>query len=390
MNEGRLVFAQLMDFFPKQNFAKIVAKRRGNHRVRNFTCMDQFLTMAFAQLTGRESLRDIETCLRALEGKLYHAGIRTTVARNTLARANERRPWQIWAELAEILICHARRLYADEDLGLDLNNTIYALDSTIIDLCLALFPWASFRKAKGGIKLHTLMDLRGNLPATVIITPARLHDVRILDRLRLEPGAIYILDRAYVKFARLYRIDRAGAFFITRAKKNFDFRRVYSHPVDKTAGVQSDQTIALGGFYPSRDYPDRLRRIRFLDREQNRRLVFLSNHFEMPAPTVAALYKQRWQIELFFKWIKQHLRIKSFYGTSANAVKTQIWIAITVYVMVAIVKKELRVTDHSLYTIIQILSVTLFEKMPILQALSQPELQLKLGPSCKQLTLFDF
>jgi len=389
MNQGRIIFAQLMDFFPKYEFDKIIGRWHGNYRMRYFTCLDQFLSMAFAQLTGRESLREIETCLRAMRNKLYHAGFRGTIARSTLADANQSRPWQIYADLAQVLIRRARRLYADEDLGLQLKQTAYALDATIIDLCLSLFPWASFRRTKAAIKIHTLMDLRGNLPTTVFITSGRFHEVRILDRLQLEPGAIYIMDRAFTDFARLYRFNQAKAFFITRAKKGFDFRRLYSHPVDKSTGVQCDQTIGLKGFYSRQDYPDQLRRIRFYDAEQHRRLVFLTNHFDLPAPTITQLYKCRWRVELFFKWIKQHLRIKSFFGTTANAVKTQIWIAISVYVLVAIIKKQLKL-DQSLYTILQILSVTLFEKTPILQVLLQVELPLELEESCKQLTLFDF
>ena len=389
MNQGRLVFAQLMDLFPKYPFSLIVQRWGGNYRVRRFSCMDQFLCMAFAQLTGRESLRDIETCLRALGGKLYHAGIRATVARNTLAVANERRPWQIWAELAKLLIEDARRLYGGQSLAFELEQTAYALDSTTIDLCLTLFPWASFRRAKAAVKMHTLLDLRANLPITVFITDGRFHDVRALDRLVFETGAIYVFDRAYVDFKRLWRLHQARAFFVTRAKKNFDFRRLVSHPVDKSAGVQCDQTIALGGFQVGKDYPDHLRRIRFVDPERRKRLVFLTNNFELPAMTIAMLYKQRWQVELFFKWIKQHLRIKSFYGTTQNAVKTQIWIAIAVYALAAIIKKQLHL-EPSLYTILQILSVTLFEKMPILQAFSQNELPLDIPDDRRQLTLFDF
>jgi len=389
MHQGRLVFAQLMDFFPKHRFSLIVESHRGNYRVRRFSCMDQFLAMAFAQLTGRQSLRDIETCLRAMEGKLYHAGLRATVARNTLAVANERRPWQIWAELAKELIEHARRLYVGEALALELEQTVYALDSTTIDLCLSLFPWASFRRTKAAVKMHTLLDLRGNLPVTIFVTDGRFHDVRALDWLTFEAGAIYVFDRAYVDFARLWRLHEARAFFVTRAKKNLDFRRLASRPVDKQSGEQCDQTIALGGFAAGGKYPGRLRRVRFLDAERNRRLVFLTNNFELPAETIAMLYKQRWQVELFFKWIKQHLRIKAFYGTSDNAVKTQIWIAISVYVLAAVVKKQLHL-EASLYTILQILSVTLFEKMPILQALSQTDLPLEFEDDHRQLTLFDF
>jgi hypothetical protein len=389
MNRGRLVFAQLMDFFPKYPFSLIVQRWKGDYRVRQFSCMDQFLCLAFAQLTGRESLRDIETCLRAMEGKLYHAGFRSTVARNTLAVANERRPWQIWSDLAMLLIAHARRLYGGEPLALELEQTVYALDSTTIDLCLTLFPWASFRRAKAAVKMHALLDLRGNLPTTILITDGRFHDVRALDWLVFEAGAIYIFDRAYVDFERLWRLHQARAFFVTRAKKNFDFLRLVSHPIDKNTGVQCDQTIAPGGVQSAKDYPGHLRRIRFLDPDHGKRLVFLTNNFDLPAETIALLYKQRWQVELFFKWIKQHLRIKSFHGTTENAVKTQIWIAISVYLLAAIIRKELRLTT-SLYTILQVLSVTLFEKMPILQALSQPELPLDFNDDRKQLTLFDF
>lgn len=389
MNQVRLIFAQWMEFFPRYEFSRIQSRWRRRFRVRNFSCMDQFLCMAFAQLTGRESLRDIEICLRAMKPKLYHVGLRGMIARSTLADANERRPWQIWWELARVLIARARRLYAEEPLGVELAQAVYAFDASIIDLCLALFPWAEFRKNKGGIKLHTLLDLRGNLPVTAFITPASVHEVNMLDRLRIEPGALYLLDRGFLDFARLHRIHRGGAWFVIRAKRNTQLRRLYSRPVDKATGLRCDQTVVLGGFYAARDYPDHLRRIRFFDPDQGRRLVFLTNEFNLPALTIAELYRQRWQVELFFKWIKQHLRIKSFFGTTANAVKTQIWIAIAVYVLAAIVKKELKL-EHSLYTILQILSVTLFEKMPILQALSQIELPLELGDDYKQLTLFDF
>ena len=370
MYEGQIIFSQLMDFLPRYEFNKCVQRYGGNYRVKTFSCYDQFLSMAFAQLAYRDSLRDIETCLRAMGSKLYHAGFRGNVSRSTLADANETRDWHIYADFAQTLIGIARPLYANDDFGLELDETVYALDSSTIDLCLSLFPWAKFRKRKGAVKLHTLLDLRGNIPTAIIITDGKVHDVNILDDLLIEPGATYVMDRAYLDFARLYQIRQSSAFFVTRAKRNFQRRRLYSHPVDKSTGLQCDQTIVLTGFYPRKDDPEKLRRIRYFDAENNKRLVFLTNHFMLPALTIAKLYKCRWQIELFFKWIKQHLRIKAFFGTSENAVKTQIWIAICVYVLVAIVKKKMEL-DRSLYTILQILSVTLFEKTPILQALSQ-------------------
>jgi len=332
--------------------------------------MDQFLCMAFAQLTYRESLRDIEACLRAAQNKLYHMGIRSKVSRNTLANANQVRDWRIYADFAQELIKTARRLYANEDFGLQLEQTVYALDATTIDLCLSLFPWAKFRKRKGAIKLHTLLDMRGSIPATVIITHGKVHDVNILDSLFIEAGAIYIMDRGYLDFARLYNIQQSSAFFITRAKSNFDFKRLYSQHVDKTTGILCDQIIVLKGFYAKKDYPDKLRRIRYYDAGNNKTMVFLTNNFGLPALTIAELYRCRWQVELFFKWIKQHLRIKAFYGTSENAVKTQVWIAIAVYVLVAIIKKRLEL-EQSLYTILQILSITLFEKTLLAQAFAQ-------------------
>jgi len=389
MYSGRIVFSQLMDFIPKHDFNLCVRRYQGNRRVRKFSCYDQFLCMAFAQLTYRESLRDIETCLRAMEPKLYHAGIRGRISRSTLADANENRSWRIYADFAQMLIGVARKLYADDDFGLELDQTVYALDASTIDLCLSLFPWAKFRKHKAAVKLHTLLDLRGGIPTLVIITPGRVHDVNILDRLFFEPGAIYVMDRGYVDFARLYKLHRASAFFVTRAKKNFNFNRVYSHAVDKPSGLQCDQTVHLKGFYAKKDYPEKLRRIRYFDVETANRFVFLTNNFNLPALTIAKLYQHRWKVELFFKWIKQHLRIKAFYGTSENAVKTQIWIAISVYVLVAIVKRRLGI-DRSLYTILQILSVTLFEKTPILQALSQPDYTFQEDDSHNQLILFDF
>jgi hypothetical protein len=369
MNIGRTVFTQIMDFIPLFQFRQCVARYNGNYKVITFTCLDQFLCMAFAQLTYRESLRDIEACLRVAKPKLYHMGIRSNVSRNTLAHANENRDWRIYADFAQVLIKIARELYANEDFGLELKNAVYAFDSTTIDLCLSVFPWAKFRKTKAAVKLHTLLDLRGNIPVVISITNGKTHDVNALDDLVFEPGAIYIFDKAYVDFARLYRIHQSLAFFVTRAKSNFAFKRLYSQPVDKSTGVRVDQIIMVTGFYTLMDYPDRLRRIRYYDVETKKRFVFLTNNFTLPAIVIAKLYKCRWQVELFFKWIKQHLRIKAFYGTSENALKTQIWIAISVYVLVAIVKKRLKL-DRSLYTILQILSVTTFEKTPLLQVLS--------------------
>ena len=367
MHEGRTVFAQLMDWLPKYEFDKCVRRYHGDFHVRSLTCYEQFLIMAFAQLTWRESLRDIETCLRALGPKLYHAGIRSRVSRSTLADANEKRPWQISADFAQVLIAHASVLYADEDFGVELQQAADALDSTTIDLCLALFPWAKFRRHKAAIKLHTLLRLRGRLPTVVIVTSGKVHDVNILDELGFEPGAFYIFDRGYLDFARLQRIQRSGAFFVTRAKKNSRFRRRYSRPVDPSTGLLFDQTVVLSGFYSRQEYPEALRRIGYRDPATGKKFVFLTNNFTLVALLIAHLYRARWQIELFFKWIKQHLRIKAFYGTSENAVKTQLWIAITVYVLVAIIKKQLHLSQ-SPYTILQISSLTLFEKMPILQA----------------------
>jgi transposase len=344
--------------------------------------------MAFAQLTYRESLRDIQACLRASEPKLYHMGFRGKVSRNTLANANQSRDWRIYADLAQVLISIARPLYANDEFGVQLDQTVYALDSTIIDLCLSLFTWATFRKSKGAVKLHTLLDLRGSIPTMIYITHGKIHDVNILDSILIEPGAIYIMDRGYLDFARLYALHQDRAFFIIRAKNNFNFKRLYSHAVDKSTGVQCDQTILLRTFYSKRDYPEKLRRIRFFDTQKNKRIVFLTNNFSLPAMTIAQLYRCRWQIELFFKWIKQHLRIRTFYGTSENGVKTQIWIAISVYVLVAIVKKRLNI-ERSLYTILQILSVTLFEKTPLLQALSNVNCQKLDANHGNQLKLFN-
>jgi Domain of unknown function (DUF4372)/Transposase DDE domain len=369
MLNDRYVFSQLMDFLPRHEFDRCVARYQGNQRIRNFSCFDQFLCMAFAQLTYRESLRDIETCLHAFHKKLYHVGFRGVIARSTLADANERRDWRIYADFAQVLIARARRLYQADGFGAQLKQTAYALDSTTIDLCLSLFPWARFRRRKGAIKLHTLIDLRGNIPCFVRITHGKTHDVRVLDILPIEPGAFYVMDRGYLDFGRLYRLHSGLAFFVTRAKSNLDFSRRSSRRVDKSKGLRSDQTIVLNGPKTSRLYPDPLRRVVYHDAETGKRLVFLTNNFDLPAMTIANIYKSRWQVELFFRWIKQHLRIKSFYGTSQNAVKTQVWIAICVYVLVAIIRKELNV-DRSLHEILQILSVSLFEKTPIIEALS--------------------
>jgi len=388
MNSGKSIFAQLMEFLPIYEFRKCVKRYNGNYKIKSFTCWEQFLCMSFAQLTYRESLRDIEACLRAAHKKLYHMGIRSKVSRNTLANANHVRDWRIYADFAQVLIGIARKLYIDEDFGIELQQTAYALDATIIDLCLSLFPWAKFRNRKGAVKLHTLMDLRGSIPVCVIITHGKVHEVTILDDLIIEACAIYIMDRGYLDFRRLYRIQQALAFFVTRAKSNFKFKRLYSNKVDKSTGVQCDQIIVLTGFYAKKDYPDKLRRIRYHDAEHNNTLVFLTNNFTLPALTIAKLYRCRWQVELFFKWIKQHLRIKAFYGTTENAVKTQIWVAISVYVLVAIVKKRLNL-EHSLYTILQILSVTLLEKIQLLQAFSFMEDDDKDGESCNQLNLFN-
>ena len=389
MYTGRIIFSQLMDFMPRHEFHTAVRRYRGDHRVRTFSCLDQFLCMAFAQLTYRESLRDIETCLRAMQSKLYHAGIRGNVSRNTLAKANEKRDWRIYADFAHVLIRIARRLYAGDEFGVELQHVAYALDSTTIDLCLSLFPWARFRKRKAAVKLHTLMDLRGSIPCFIRITEGKTHDVNILDDLVLEPGAFYIMDRGYIDFGRLYVFNQSFAFFVTRAKCNLDHRRRSYRRVDKTTALRSDQTIILNGPKTSQEYPDPLRRVSYYDAHTQKRLVFLTNNFALPAITIAMLYKCRWQVELFFKWIKQHLRIKTFFGTSENAVKTQIWIAISVYVLVAIVKKELRI-DRSLSEILQILSIMLFEKVHMAQALTEIVPQNEKAHSRNQLTLFDF
>jgi hypothetical protein len=387
VNHGKTIFSQVMDFLPKKIFRQCVDRYEGDYKVRYFSCFDQFLCMAFAQLTYRESLRDIECCLRAFQKKLYHMGIRGKVSKSTLADANENRDWRIYSDFAQVLIHHARQLYIDDDFGLQLQETVYALDATIIDLCLSVFPWARFRKNKGAIKLHTLLDLRGSIPSFIAITHGKVHEVNILDELIPEAGAIYIMDRAYLDFERLYALHQNSAIFIVREKSNACLRRIYYLPVDKSFGIQCDQVVAPTGFYSRKHYPEKLRRVKYFDKEQNKKLTFLTNQFTLPATTIADLYRCRWQVELFFKWIKQHLRIKAFYGTSENAVKTQIWIAISVYVLVAIMKKRLKI-DLSLYTILQILSVTLFEKIPISQAFSPDSYTSKIDANYNQLNLF--
>ncbi len=387
MNSGKTIFSQLIDFLPIYEFRQCVERYHGNFKIKSFSCWDQFLCMAFAQLAYRESLRDIQACLRSNQQKLYHMGIRGKVSRNTLANANQVRDWRIYADFAHGLITRARSLYAHEDFGVQLEQAVYAFDATTIDLCLSLFPWARFRQHKGAIKLHTLLDLRGGIPTFIYVTHGKIHEVNLLDELLVESGAIYLFDRGYLDFGRLYRIHQSRAFFIIRAKSNFRFRRIYSQPVDKSKGVQADQIIKLQGFYARKDYPERLRRIRYFDPEKKKRLSFLTNNFTLPAFVIAELFRCRWKIELFFKWIKQHLRIKAFYGTSENAVKIQIWIAIAVYVLVAIMKKQLK-TDRSLYTILQILSVSLFEKVPLSQLLTESKPQNEEDDSSNQLFLF--
>jgi len=389
MNSGRTVFAQLIEHLPHKEFHKCVARYRGDRYAKNFSCWDQYLAMTFAQLTYRESLRDIETCLGAVGGKLYHMGWRTSVARSTLADANETRDWRIYADFAQTLIATARRLYAGDAMGVDLDESLYALDSTTIDLCLALFPWARFRRRKAAVKMHTLLDLRGNIPAFVHITDGKVHDVNVLDQIVPEAGAFYVMDRGYIDFERLFVLTLSAAFFVVRTKSNVLLQRRYSHPVDKSTGVHSDQTVILSSFQSASVYPDPLRRVSYFDAETGKRLKFLTNNFTLPALTIARIYKQRWQVELFFKWIKQHLRIKAFYGTSENAVKTQIWIAVSVYVLVAIVRKRLGL-EASLYQILQILSLTLFEKTPILRALQTFDVDKDLAENHNQLILFDF
>lgn len=389
MNIGKPLFAQIMDFLPWTTFARYVKRYGGDRRVRSFPCTEQFRIMAFAQLTYRESLRDIEVCLTAQAGKLYHMGLRHLVRRSTLADANESRNWRIYADFAQRLIAQAQKLYAQEDLGMELSNTVYALDSTTIDLCLSVFPWAHFRSTKAAVKMHTLLDLRGSIPSFLHISDGKLHDVHALDLLLPEAGAIYVMDRAYFDVARLRGLHQAGSFFVTRAKANLNAHRVYSTTTDRSTGVICDQTIAFDGFYTQQAYPEHLRRIRFKDPDSAKTLVFLTNQMTFPALTICALYKSRWQVELFFKWIKQHLRIKRFFGTSENAVKSQIWIAVAVYVLIAIVKKRLNL-DASLYTLLQILSVTLFEKMPLQQAFSDGDTRSNSMTNHNQLDLFKF
>ena len=388
MNQGKLVFAQLMQHLPLTTFRRCVMRYQGEHKVKSFSCLDQFLSMAFAQLTYRESLRDIKACLRAQRSKLYHLGIRSTVARNTLANANAVRDWRIYADFAQSLIGIARRLYVDEPFGADLKNTVYALDTTTIDLCLSVFPWAPFQSTKAAVKLHTLLDLRGNIPTFIHISDGKFHEVNVLDQLVPEAGAFYVMDRGFLDFARLYRLHQAGSFFVTRAKSNTKVKRRYSHQVDRATGLICDQTIVLSGVYSPRDFAAPLRRIRFKDPATAKTLIFLTNNFALPALTITELYRCRWQVELFFKWIKQHLRIKSFFGTSENAVKSQIWIAVSTHVLVAIVKKRLGLSA-SLYEILQILSLTMFERLPLDQLLAQILSVDKRPTSDKQLLLFD-
>ena len=388
MYTGNLIFSQVMAHLPMHTFRRCVQRYRGHHKVKTFTCLDQFLCLAFAQLTYRESLRDIEACLRAQHHKLYHMGIRGGISRNTLAHANQTRDWRIYADFAQSLIHTARQLYLHEDFGLELKQTVYALDATTIDLCLSVFPWARFRTTKGAVKLHTLLDLRGSIPTFIHISDGKLHDVKVLDLLLPEAGAIYLMDRGYLDFSRLYTLHQCAAFFVVRAKSNWRYRRLYSRPVDKQTGLKCDQTVVLTGFYAAKDYPDKLRRVKVTDPETGQQLVFLTNNFTLPAHTITQLYRCRWQVELFFKWIKQHLRIKAFYGTSENAVKTQIWTAVAVYVLVAIIKKRLNI-NLSLYTMLQILSVSVFEKMPLVQILTDNDYNMKQTNTTNQLILFD-
>jgi hypothetical protein len=388
VNSGKTIFSQLMDFLPSQEFRRCVDRYNGNYKLQRFSCWDQFLCMAFAQLTYRESLRDIEACLRSAGTKLYHMGIRSRVARNTLANANQVRDWRIYADFGQILIAIARQLYIGDSFAIDLQSTVYALDSTMVDLCLSLFPWAKYRKRDSAIKIHTVLDLRGNIPSVVLVTQGKAHDLYLLHQLVFEPGSFYIMDRGYLDFERLHEISLAAGFFVIRAKSHIVFNRLYSMDVDKSSGVRSDQIITFSGFYAHKNYPDKLRRISFRDSENNKRLVFLTNNFTLSAATIAELYRCRWQVELFFRWIKQHLRIKAFFGTSENALKTQIWIAICVYVLVAIVKKRLNV-NGSLYKILQILSVNLFEKTPLLEALTDIDDPNVFNENDNQLNLFN-
>ena len=388
MNTGKTIFSQIMEFLPLYEFHKCIQRYHGDYKVKSFSCTDQFLCMAFAQLTYRESLRDIEACLRSMRSKLYHMGIRGQVSRSTLADANENRDWHIYADFAQVLIHTARNLYLQDPFAIELANTIYALDATTIDLCLSLFPWAHFRKNKGAIKLHTLLDLRGSIPTFIDISDGKFYDANILDILIPEAGSFYIMDRGYLDFIRLYALHQAQAFFIVRAKSNLQARRIYSHPVDKSTGLRCDQAVMLTVYKSAKDYPEQLRVVKFFDSEHNLRLTFLTNHFTLEAIKIAQLYKCRWKIELFFKWIKQHLRIKTFFGTSENALKSQIWIAISIYVLVAIIKKELKL-KQSLYTILQILSVSIFEKTAIFQALTETNVINEDTQNQNQLTMFN-
>ena len=387
MNSGKTIFTQLMEFLPMHQFRKCVKRYQGNYKVKSFSCYDQFLCMAFAQLTNRESLRDIESCLRAMQSKLYHIGIRGKISKSTLADANNTRSWRIYADFAQVLISAARKMYANEDFGVELENTVYALDSTTIDLCLSLFPWAAYSETQAGVRLHTVLDLRGAIPSFAEITDAKVHDIKLLDLIIPEPGSFYIMDRGYLGFKQLYRINQASSFFIIRSKKNIKYRRLYSHEIDKAMGLSCDQTVVLTGKDTQEYYPDKLRRIVLTNREKER-VIVLTNNFHLSAQTVGQLYKERWKIELFFKWIKQHLRIKRFFGTSKNAVKSQLWIALSVYVLVAIVKKRLKL-EASLYTILQIISISIFEKTPILQAFTKFEYTIDKGDTRNQLLLFD-
>ena len=389
MNQGRTVFSQVISFLPDREFRRCVERYQGDIRLRGFSCWDQYLAMAFAQLTYRESLRDIEACLRSMQGKLYHLGFRGKVARSTLADANESHDWRIFADFAQVLIAIARPLHARDTIGIDLDQTLYALDSTTIDLCLSLFPWAKFRRRKAAVKMHTLLDLHGNIPTFIRVTSGDVHDVNLLDEILPEAGAFYVMDRGYIDFQRLFVFTLSSAFFVVRTKSNVLLQRRYSHPVDKSTGVRSDQTVILTSFESASVYPDALRRVSYFDAETNKRLRFLTNNFVLPALTIAQIYKCRWQVELFFKWIKQHLRIKAFYGTSENAVKTQIWIAVSVYVLVAILRKRLGL-EASLYQTLQILSVTLFEKTPISCALQAIHMEADFSENINQLILFDF
>jgi len=387
MYTGRTVFSQVMDFLPAIEFRQCVARYHGDHKLKSFSCLDHFLTLAFAQLSGRQSLRDIEACLRAMQSRLYHMGFRGKISRNNLAHANQHRDWRIYADLAQVLIAEVRPLYRGEPFGAELDETVYALDATTIDLCLSLCPWAPFERSRGAIKLQTLLDLRGSIPAFILVTHGRVSDKTILDQIPLEVGAFYVMDRGYIHFKRLFRLTTGAAFFVIRGHKKLQFRRRSSRHVDPASGLRADQTVVLTGVHTARDYPLPIRRVRYYDELSGHRLTFMTNNFELPALTIASLYKSRWQIELFFKWIKQHLRIKAFYGNSANAVKTQIWTAISVYLLVALVKKRLQI-PHSLYTILQIVGLTLFEKQPILQvfqASTDPTLD---SPPANQLNLF--